>query len=65
MREIIAPAYEFSGDIYIPIEELQDTYDIEVENNEKIIITTSDSNYTKIETAKKGKIIIHPIFLKE
>ena len=54
-REILVSARKISGEIYLPIEELQDTYNIEVENNEKIIITTSDSNYSKIEALNKGK----------
>lgn len=54
-KQIPVSASEVSGEIYIPIEELQDIYDIEVENNEKIIISTSDANYSKVEVTKKGK----------
>ena len=47
-KEIVAPAYEYSGEIYIPIEELQDVYDINVKNNEKIIITTEKVEYSNL-----------------
>lgn len=58
-KEIIASAYKDSDEIYVPIEELQEIYDIEVVNNEKIIVTTNDKEYSKLNMNVKGKLKLH------
>lgn len=42
--EIDVPAQLINNTIYIPIEELQDVYDIKVENDEKVIITENSAD---------------------
>lgn len=51
VSEISVPVQLIDDIIYIPIEELQDIYDIKVENNEKIIIT---ENSVSMITATLG-----------
>lgn len=59
IKPIVASAYKHGEDIYIPIEELEETYNIDVTKNEKIIISTQNVNYKKVETESKGKIKLY------
>ena len=59
VSDIKTAACKIEEDIYVPIEEVQDVYNIEVLNNEKIIITTNDVNYKKIEIENKGKVKLY------
>lgn len=56
ISKIEVPAQRVGDTIYIPIEELQEVYDITVVNNEKIIITTSSSNMITATLGAKLKI---------
>ena len=58
-RNIVTAACIIDGEIYVPIEELQNIYDIETLYNEKIIITTSDANYSNIQMDNKGRIKLY------
>ncbi len=61
-KSISEPAFEKENKIYLPIEDLQDIYDIKVEKNEKIIITTEDINYQTVKMNEKQKV---KLFKKE
>ena len=56
-KVINVPVQAISGDIYIPIKHLEEVYDISVEYNEKVIISTEGSdNFSKAELAKNTKL---------
>lgn len=55
IKNIEIAACKIDEDIYVPIEELQEIYNIEVVNNEKIIITTNDIEYKKVQITEKEK----------
>ncbi len=56
ISKIEVPAQKIEDIIYIPIEELQDVYDITVVNNEKIIITSNSVNMITATLGAKLKI---------
>lgn len=58
-KNIEVAARKIDEDIYVPIEELQDVYNIEVLNNEKIIITTNNVEYKKVQITEKEKIKLY------
>lgn len=48
---------EISGDIYFPIKPLEEIYDIDIEFNDKVIITTNAAeSFSKAELAKNVKL---------
>lgn len=56
-KVINVPVQEISGDIYIPIKHLEEVYDISVEYNEKVIISTDGSEkFSKAKLAKNTKL---------
>lgn len=56
-KVINVPVQEISGDIYIPIKHLVEVYDISVEYNEKVIISTDGSErFSKAKLAKNTKL---------
>lgn len=52
-------AQKVGDEIYIPISDLQEIYDIEVSRNEKIIITSKNAEYKKINSQKNQKIKLY------
>lgn len=54
-NENISGTSAITSDLYIPIEELKDIYNIEVLFNEKVIITTEDAEYKELKINKKQK----------
>lgn len=58
-KSIKVPVKEINDVIYVPIEELQNIYNITVAHNEKIIITTNNIEYKEIEMKQKEKIKLH------
>ena len=56
-KVINVPVQVISGELYIPIKHLEEIYDISVEYNEKVIISTNGSdNFSKAELAKNTKL---------
>lgn len=58
-KSIKVPVKEINDVIYVPVEELQNIYNITVAHNEKIIITTNNIEYKEIEMKQKEKIKLH------
>lgn len=56
---IDVPAQMIDDVIYIPIEELQDFYNIDVKFKEKVVITTRDADYVSGTLQKKLKIKLY------
>lgn len=54
--DIEVPAQKIDGEIYIPIEELQDIYDIQIVNNGKFVITEKSADMMTV-TLKKNLIL--------
>ncbi len=55
--DIEVPAQRIDGEIYIPIEDLKDVYNITVEYDDKVVITTEDAD--KITTTLGKKLKVH------
>ena len=53
---ISVPTQRINEKIYIPVEELQDFYNVDISYNEKVIITTEKANYIKAKLNNKLKI---------
>lgn len=58
-KTINVSAQKVSGEIYLPIEDLQEIYNIDVEQNEKIIITSPKAEYKKIKSDKNQKVKLY------
>ena len=53
-KNIETSAIMMDEKIYVPLEELQELYEIKIENNEKIVVTTSTVNYTRFQMTQKA-----------
>ncbi len=51
--ELLLKVKEKTAKIYVPIEEFEDIYDIDVEYNEKVIVTTQNVDYIKASIDNK------------
>lgn len=55
-KHINTPVKQSGDTIYVPITVLEKVYDIKVEVNEKVIVTTSNVNYTEVTLTGKAKL---------
>lgn len=55
-KHIDVPVVMSGEDIYIPIQVLEEVYDIDVDVNEKVIVTTSKTEYVEVILEKNAKI---------
>ena len=55
-KHIDVPVMMSGEDIYIPIQVLEEVYDIDVVVNEKVIVTTSNVEYFEVELKKDAKL---------
>ncbi len=56
LKHINTPVKTSGETIYIPIKVLEEVYDIKVEVNEKVIVTTANTDYTEVTLTKNAKL---------
>ncbi len=55
-KQVQNPATKSGEVIYLPMEEIKEMLDIDVDYQEKIVVSTKDTNYQDVKMSKKGSV---------